>query len=60
MGEIEAVLDIIDYLRSSGSESLKYLNNPDKANVPAYTREIWKDILHYKLGDRLMEAAFPT
>lgn len=60
MGELEAVFDITDYLRESGIDSLEYLDNPDKANVHSYTKEIWKDILHYGLKDRLMEAAFPT
>lgn len=60
MGELEAVLDIIDYLRRSGMKSLECMEDPDKADLPIYTIEIWKDMVHYGLGERLMEAAFPT
>lgn len=60
MGELEAVLDIINYLRVSGMQSLELMKDPDKADLPSYTIEVWKDMLHYGLGERLMEAAFPT
>ena len=59
MSELEAVLDIIDYLRAQGLQSFQYMEEPERADLDDYTKEVWKDLIHYGLGERLWKAAFP-
>lgn len=60
MGEYEAVLDIILYLRAHEGTALACMKNPDNTYVDSYTKEIWEDIIKLGLGRKLWEVAFPS
>lgn len=54
-----AVFEIIDYLRSQGMNSIQYLNDPDKADVSSYAKDVWEELIRIGKTDELWKVVYP-